>query len=455
MGRYVLLLLVSKEGKESNVRRDLAVPPDDPQKLSGRRIAWDLVASTWLAGVESPVDLHNDWDAVWFLDATLLCLCLPLHQPVPPEINMEPPSVVSLFVFLRHRVACRPFREGTGFFSLRKLTFFSFRGFTMSTTSVLEQTADAADPMVKWFDVPPSIHGNNDIHVVVRLKHRTDIRRNIISIQVKKRRTKEALRKFRTIPTFLKAFVHADRRFQTKEFMDKNRKQWGYDCQLKAGTAPTKNPRIHEQSCGTPPEVYEFLHKEWNLTLADYDPCPLNYTVCGLTNKWPKQKASETVYVNPPYRDCERWVKKTLHELRRGRISSAAMLLPARLYPQWFHKYVIPYASQITAADGGIRFVGYDRVYPWGNILVLFLGGSVRVCHANIRRGLDIPNLCHLNSYRFHPARPRKSASRTAAALSKTETKKKKKKKKTKKAKKRKHHQTSGWCNQPSRPGLP
>ena len=289
----------------------------------------------------------------------------------------------------------------------------------MASSSVVPPaTAASAAPakemekLVRWFDLPAHVSGIDKL-VSVRLTHVPGQRRNNTDIYVKNRRTKEQLRKFRTIPTFLKHYIPKAQCFHVREFIDKKRKQWGYECQHTAGTVPKTNPRIHEQTCATPPEVYAFMRDVWKLTVAEYDPCPVNHTVCGLSRHWKvDEPEKETVYINPPYKDCERWVKKTLHEIRKGRIHSAAMLLPIRGYSQWFNRLVLPYASKITTADGGIRFVGFDKIYPWGNIMVLFKRKKVmKRREAIVDNGVDDATLKHprMNSYRFHPkSRPTK-----------------------------------------------
>lgn len=54
-----------------------------------------------------------------------------------------------------------------------------------------------------------------------------------------------------------------------------------------------KNRLVQHDNWATPKEVYDQLNNEFHF---DYDPCPLNFEVDGLTCEWGKCN-----YVNPPY----------------------------------------------------------------------------------------------------------------------------------------------------------
>jgi len=112
----------------------------------------------------------------------------------------------------------------------------------------------------------------------------------------------------------------------------------------------------------TPPEFYDKLNKRFKFTL---DPCATHennrcdkyYTIedDGLSKSW----ANEKVFVNPPYGDIGKWVKKAYDEsTENGAI--VVMLMPARTDTKYWHDYIMNSASAIYFIKGRLKF--YNKV---------------------------------------------------------------------------------------------
>ena len=136
----------------------------------------------------------------------------------------------------------------------------------------------------------------------------------------------------------------------------------------------------------TPPEFYEKLNKRFKFTL---DPCATHenhkcdkyYTieVDGLSKSW----ANEKVFVNPPYGNIGKWVKKAYEEsTENGAI--VVMLMPARTDTKYWHDYIMNSASAIYFIKGRLKF--YNKVIadytgksdlspaPFPSVVVVFGG---------------------------------------------------------------------------------
>lgn len=101
-----------------------------------------------------------------------------------------------------------------------------------------------------------------------------------------------------------------------------------------------------DQTWKTPKLLYEGLDREFHF---DFDPCPSNPTFNGLQVSWGKRN-----FVNPPYDRITEWVEKAWCEKQKGNL--VCMLTPARTDTKWFHRYVLPYASEIRFLQGRLRF---------------------------------------------------------------------------------------------------
>lgn len=124
----------------------------------------------------------------------------------------------------------------------------------------------------------------------------------------------------------------------------------------------------------TPDWLYNQLDAEFNF---DFDPCPLNYTVDGLTIPWKKAN-----FVNPPYGkgeatcrdDCEKktcrdrgyhiservagkddFIRKAYEEFLLGRTS--VLLIPAATGTESFHTYIWDTEKNCPLPGREVRFL--------------------------------------------------------------------------------------------------
>ncbi len=144
------------------------------------------------------------------------------------------------------------------------------------------------------------------------------------------------------------------------------------------------NPALfssQRQDWGTPGWLFERLDAEFGFTL---DPCasPENATCPrfytreddGLSLPW-----QGSVFVNPPYgQELGRWIEKACKSAREG--ATVVCLLPARTDTIWFHRWVLPHASELRFFRGRIRFAGGRHSAPFPSVLVVFRPGDSRGC---------------------------------------------------------------------------
>ena len=107
----------------------------------------------------------------------------------------------------------------------------------------------------------------------------------------------------------------------------------------------------------TPQALFDKLNKTYGFTL---DPCATEesrkceryYTIeeDGLSKSW----KGERVFVNPPYGDIGKWVKKSYEEsLHKDGL--VVMLIPSRTDTRYWHDYVMN-ASSIYFIKGRLKF---------------------------------------------------------------------------------------------------
>ena len=164
--------------------------------------------------------------------------------------------------------------------------------------------------------------------------------------------------------------------FEVETYIDSARKQIRHAHRMVAPEARI-NPALKNQTALTPPEVYNFIERFWNLKISNFDPCPVNPTFDGLQVPW-IVNADETVYVNPPFKDAGAWATKILHELEAGNCKSVVLLCVSRTQPEWFHETIMAYADVVCAVRKGIKYVGYKKVLPHGCLITKFSAPLVR-----------------------------------------------------------------------------
>ena len=98
----------------------------------------------------------------------------------------------------------------------------------------------------------------------------------------------------------------------------------------------------------TPKELLMALTMEFGEL---YDPCPLNPQIDGLKADWQK-----VTFVNPPYSQVEKWLRKCHEELNKGNCDIIIFLTFANTDTNWFHSYILGKA-QIRFIKGRLRFL--------------------------------------------------------------------------------------------------
>lgn len=85
-----------------------------------------------------------------------------------------------------------------------------------------------------------------------------------------------------------------------------------------------------KQDWKTPTKLMNELDNEFHF---NFDPCPTNPTFDGLSIEWKSRN-----YINPPYNQKDKWIKKAYEEFKKGKL--CVMLLPSRTDTKAFHTYI-------------------------------------------------------------------------------------------------------------------
>ena len=120
------------------------------------------------------------------------------------------------------------------------------------------------------------------------------------------------------------------------------------------------------QNWKTPDVAYKDLNMEF---VFDFDPCPPNPKFDGLSCEW-----GLCSFVNPPYSEIKKWFEKAIIEYKKHK--TIVLLLPSRTGTDWFHKYVLPYATEIRFMRGRLQFDDCGVNAPFDSIIVVLEGGT-------------------------------------------------------------------------------
>ena len=112
----------------------------------------------------------------------------------------------------------------------------------------------------------------------------------------------------------------------------------------------------------TPPDLMADLEREFHF---DFDPCPTNPFTDGLFIDWGKRN-----FVNPPYKDWQKWVAKGYEEHKKGKL--VVFLIAARTDTKAFHEIILPFAKEIRFIRGRLRFNDYKGSAPFPSMVVVF-----------------------------------------------------------------------------------
>lgn len=115
----------------------------------------------------------------------------------------------------------------------------------------------------------------------------------------------------------------------------------------------------------TPPELYNLALQIMGINKFDLDTCcsrnniPANHFfingfVDGLLWDW-----EDFNWCNPPYKECDKWVKKAYDEQQKGH--QTVMLIPVRTETKYWHDYILTNPNvQIYWLRKGFGFIDPD-----------------------------------------------------------------------------------------------
>ena len=107
----------------------------------------------------------------------------------------------------------------------------------------------------------------------------------------------------------------------------------------------------------TPPEFLKKLDQEFHF---NHDPCPRYPVVDGLQVDW-----KERVFVNPPYSQTGKWLKKAHMEIQK-KSEIIVFLTFANTDTKWFHDYCYKKCNycdiEIKFVKGRLKFISDDGI---------------------------------------------------------------------------------------------
>lgn len=115
------------------------------------------------------------------------------------------------------------------------------------------------------------------------------------------------------------------------------------------------------QNWKTPKAFYQALDAEFAF---DFDPCPANPKFNGLNIEW-----GGANYVNPPYKDCAKWLEKGFAEWKQGKV--CVFLIPSRTDTRYWHDFCMN-ATEIRFIKGRLKFDDHKNNAPFPSALVIF-----------------------------------------------------------------------------------
>lgn len=152
---------------------------------------------------------------------------------------------------------------------------------------------------------------------------------------------------------------------------------------------------VGNQNWQTPQYFFDILKENFNIRLdaaTDMNnPLHTKYFYTendnGLLQPW-----MTWTYCNPPYAQCESWVRKAWQEMTENNIYSL-LLLPANTDTIWFHKFIWSRYSDTPYAGITVKFL-FKRMFfvnandpaKFSNMLVIFGGNLYRNHYINMER---------------------------------------------------------------------
>ncbi len=128
--------------------------------------------------------------------------------------------------------------------------------------------------------------------------------------------------------------------------------------------------KSERQDWKTPENLYKKLNKEFKF---NFDPCPTGHPELlpdGLNIEW-----GDSNFVNPPYKEIAKWIKKGFEEWKKGK--TVVFLIPSRTCTRWWHAYCMN-ATEIRFIKGRLKFQGAKYNAPFPSCIVVFKGNHSR-----------------------------------------------------------------------------
>lgn len=116
----------------------------------------------------------------------------------------------------------------------------------------------------------------------------------------------------------------------------------------------------------TPPILYNMALEHYNIEKFSLDTCCTDenipaynyykhYINDGLQDKWMRYN-----WCNPPFNECDKWVKKAYTEQDKG--NKSCLLIPVRTETAYWHKYILNNQKvKITWLKKGYKFLNRDN----------------------------------------------------------------------------------------------
>lgn len=137
----------------------------------------------------------------------------------------------------------------------------------------------------------------------------------------------------------------------------------------------------------TPPEIYQKVLEFLGIDKFNLDVCCSNEHIPaekyyklgeydGLMNDWEKFN-----WCNPPYCECEKWVKKAYEEQQKD--NTTVMLIPVRTETKYWHKYILKNEKlDIIFLLKGTKFLDPETKEPMGifknALCIVYFWGDIK-----------------------------------------------------------------------------
>ena len=120
------------------------------------------------------------------------------------------------------------------------------------------------------------------------------------------------------------------------------------------------------QNWRTPKKLYDELNSEFEF---DFDPCLLETDTIHFKDMLGSDWGGKSIFVNPPYKDLGKWIKKCYEEWLKGK--TVVLLIPARTDTKAFHQYIY-HQAELRFVEGRLCFDDSGRSAPFPSMIVIF-----------------------------------------------------------------------------------